>query len=72
MTYLNQKFNDLPTLSVKPVAWTDDDAEFHSDMTYFRALLNDIVMQAGMGGHCGPWPEDLKTHFRWLEDQCNG
>lgn len=33
--------NDYPLMSVK-ASMTDDDNVFHSDLTYFRALLNDI------------------------------
>lgn len=36
--------DDLPLLQVPAVAWTDDDAEFKSDMDYLRALLSAIVM----------------------------
>lgn len=70
MTYLNPQFNDLPMLQIiTPV--TDDDIDFHSDMHYMRDLLNAIIIQAANGGHCGPWPGDLTTHFTWLEDQFN-
>lgn len=72
MTYLNPKFNDLPIVQLRPVPMTDDDIEFESDMRYMRDLLNAIVIQAVGGGHCGPWPGDLSTHFRWLEDQFHG
>jgi len=68
MTALNPKFNDLPILHVR-ASMTDDDVEFDSDMRYMRDLLNAIVIQASGGGHCGPWPDDLRFHFAWLEDQ---
>lgn len=64
----NAKFKDLPTLQVLPVM-TDDDVEFHSDITYMRSLLDAIVQQAAHGGHCGPWPGDLSKHFAWLEKE---
>lgn len=39
MTYWNPKYNDLPLLHTKP---DDDSIDFHSDITYMRALLADI------------------------------
>ena len=68
MTYLNDKFDDLPIIRWKPVM-TDDDVEFASDMTYFKNLLNELVYQASQGGHRSPWPADLSYHFAWLEAQ---
>lgn len=65
---LNEKFADLPVIRLKPTM-TDDDIEFMSDMRYLKDLLNSLVYQAGMGGRCNPWPEDLSYHFAWLEDQ---
>lgn len=63
------RFRDLPVLHVKPSPMTDDDIDFHSDMMYFRDLLNQIILQASLGGHRSPWPDDLSRHFAWLEAQ---
>jgi hypothetical protein len=70
VTHLNPKFNDLRTLHI-PAVMSDDEREFQSDMAYLRDLLNAIVIQAADGGHCSPWPDDLKFHLFWLEDQVN-
>lgn len=68
MTYLNEKFADLPLLRCKPTM-TDDDIDFVNDMAYCKTLLTALVEQAGMGGHRAPWPDDLAYHFAWLESQ---
>lgn len=68
----NAKFQDLPTIHIPAAPMSDDDIAFHSDMSYMRDLLHAIVFQASQGGHCSPWPDDLSTHFKWIEDQFNG
>jgi len=42
-------FHDLPLLQIPPSKFTDDDIAFHSDITYFRALLDDIWEAAWTG-----------------------
>ena len=39
--------------------WTDDDTEFHSDILYFRALLNDIADLVYEKRHANPFPIEL-------------
>lgn len=67
-----ERFKDLKTIQIPAAPLTDDDIEFQSDMSYMRDLLHAIVMQASHGGHCSPWPDDLSTHLKWIEDQFNG
>ena len=68
MTYLNDKFDDLPILQAKPVM-SDDDIEFASDMDYMKRLLTEIIEQAARGGRRSPFPEHLSYELAWLEGQ---
>ena len=50
--------NELPVITFPP-AWSDDDVRFHSDITYFRALLNDIWELAYANKFANPFPITL-------------
>jgi hypothetical protein len=71
---LNKDFSDLRTIYVQKCSMSDEDNDFHSDMLYFRALLNDIVELAMERGFANPIPKTLsaglaKTGFWWPTDK---
>ena len=41
--------DDWPLLQIPPCKFSDDDVAFHSDITYFRLLLDDIWEAAWTG-----------------------
>lgn len=46
---------DLPLIRLH-IPWTDDDAEFHSDMLYFRGLLDELYEMCFFGAKAKPFP----------------
>jgi hypothetical protein len=54
--------NELPLITFPP-AWTDDDVRFHSDMIYFRALLNDISDLVYVRRTANPFPITLSDEL---------
>ena len=57
--YLNAKFHDLPLITPQVCPMNDDDIQFHSDMQYFRALLNDIDELVYAKRFANPFPINL-------------
>lgn len=51
-------FDDLGTLQVTACQMTDDDVDFHSDMTYCRSLMDEIITDVIIlrRRHATPWP----------------
>ena len=48
--------DDWPLLQIPACKFSDDDIAFHSDITYFRALLNDIWELAYANKFANPFP----------------
>jgi len=55
-------FDSYPIIKFPP-AWTDDDVRFHSDMLYFRALLNDISELVYAHRVANPFPITLSDEL---------
>lgn len=66
---LNKDFSDLRLFWPPKCPMTDDDNDFHSDMLYFRALLNDIVELAVELRHANPLPKTLTDDLDAFTDQ---
>lgn len=56
------EFDDLPIKQVRPTM-TDDDVDFHCDLIYMRALLNDVVELSHMVRHANPLPVNLSDQL---------
>jgi len=54
--------NELPLIACKP-SMTDDDNHFHSDITYMRALLDDIAELVFEKRHANPFPISLSDEL---------
>ena len=54
--------DNLPLIAVPP-SWTDDDNDFHSDILYFRALLNDITDLVYQNRYANPFPIALSDEL---------
>jgi hypothetical protein len=57
--YFNAKFHDFPWIKPQVCPMNDDDIQFHSDMQYFRALLNDIAELVYAKRYANPLPINL-------------
>ena len=54
--------DDFPLIVIPP-AMSDDDNEFHSDILYFRALLNDIADLVYEKRFANPYPIGLSDEL---------
>ena len=54
--------DDLPLIVIPP-SMSDDDNDFHSDMMYFRALLNDISELVYATKSANPFPIELSDEL---------
>jgi len=57
--------DELPLITCR-AAWTDDDVNFHSDITYCRALRHDIRELACEKGFANPFPITLSDELSQL------
>jgi hypothetical protein len=56
--------DEWPLLQIPPCKFSDDDVAFHSDITYFRLLLDDIWEAAWTGvGKAKPFPIGLSDEL---------
>jgi len=60
--------DDFPIIKLLP-AWTDDDNDFHSDILYFRALLNDIAELVYLTRFANPFPIELADDLAAATDE---
>jgi hypothetical protein len=60
--------DDFPII-VCPPSWTDDDNDFHSDILYFRALLNDISELVYASKFANPFPIELADELAAATDE---
>jgi hypothetical protein len=58
--------DELPLITCR-AAWTDDDVNFHSDITYFRALRHDIRELASEKKFANPFPITLSDELTRIE-----
>ena len=62
--------DDWPLLQIPPCKFSDDDIAFHSDITYFRALLDDIWEAAWTGvRNPTPFPISLSDELDAATEQ---
>ena len=54
---------DWPILQVPACTFTDDDAQFHSDLIYMRALRKEIVELAAETQFANPLPITLSDEL---------
>ena len=52
-----------PILQVPACTFTDDDAQFHSDLIYLRALRKEIVELAAETQFANPFPINLSDEL---------
>jgi len=55
--------DDLPFIVIPASPMSDDDNDFHSDMMYFRALLNDISELVYTHKFANPFPIALSDEL---------
>jgi len=60
--------DDFPLIVIPP-AMTDDDNNFHSDILYFRALLNDIAELVFDKRYANPFPISLSDELAAATDK---
>jgi hypothetical protein len=60
--------SDLPMIVIAP-SMSDDDNDFHSDMLYFRALLNDIADLVFEKRYANPFPISLADELSAATDK---
>lgn len=56
-------FDDLPLVQLRPQEWTDDDNDFHSDILYFRGLMDSILEAVCFGHRPEPMPVELSIEL---------
>lgn len=61
-----ERHANAPTISVQP-SMTDEDVEFHSDLTYLKELLHDIWVECAIGHlKSNPFPARLSQELDTL------
>ena len=59
--------DDWPILQIPACKFTDDDARFHSDIIYLRALRHEIVEMAAKTRSANPLPITFSDELAGIE-----